>query len=354
MEEPHPTREEEHHVGHAKHLIAYLNDVGIAEERAEFFRQYAVQGTVMVVGVNEALLPMVYNMLCSWHAFDATAIFPNLVVWALHLGAVQPITELRDKLGASFGIYHMEQYNVSAAADRLELGSDDYYKAMKLRGVFWLSFLQTGLNLLFADADIVFFKDPIADLTSRRGYGSVGNIEGGPAEVDVVVSTDGRDFDEGPILRRGTGWATQLCAGLWWMRSNARTINLVKSMIKIMDDTDWLNDQDALNRALEDEADWVIAEHPFLSVGPRNNNTREANRTAGVNVRVLDQVRYVSGWLYMWHRQKYEERLQQGTWGRRTQAAIHVNYWRSDKTELMKQAGLWFVDDSGACMAHTR
>lgn len=334
----------------------HLHDVGDAEERAAFFRQYSVRGTVMVVGVNEPLVPMVNNMLCSWRAFDTGTSFPSLIVWAMHENALQPITQLRDRLGGNFGIYSTEQYNITAADDVLALGSENYYRAMKERGIVWLRLLQTGLNLLFADADFVFFRDPIAEVTSKGGYGHVRRLEDWPAEIDVVVSTDGRDFEEGPILRRGSGqwvgWAVDLCAGFWWMRSNARTISLMNKMIQLMAENDYLNDQHVLNMALEDRAGWVVAEPPFLPSKPENDETGEANRADGIALRVLDQVRYVSGWVYMRHRQKYEEQLQRGTLTHRRQSAVHMNYWDWDKTEVLKQVGLWFVDDNGTCVPH--
>eukprot|EP00884_Botryococcus_braunii_P019355 jgi/Botrbrau1/6102/Bobra.177_1s0039.1 len=251
---------------------------------------------------------------------------------------------MRRKLAAEFGVYYLEPY---PGASSMRPGSEGFKMAMRQgREKFWTLFFETGLDMLFSDADIVFFRDPLTSIVSNDGYGPAGKPLDGPEVVDLVLSTDLRKFRKGEIYEDGHWKEFEVCAGLFWVRNSAKTKEFFDKIFKYINEMgdDHRHDQGAINVVLEQARPWLIVEPPLLPWKPHDESP-----DGHLRVRVLDQTKFISGHVYRYYRQEYERNLQSNHLTGKTQHAIHINQWDLDKIGWLKQIGIWFATDDGFC-----
>jgi len=302
----------------------------------------SVDNTIVIVPVNSGMLMWVENLLCSLAktSFEAT----NIVFWTLDPD-VQVI--LSDR---GYSTYYDSSLYAVSTNENLHDDTRNFKKMMKERPKFFIDILSTGLDILFLDADTVFFQSPLKlpDPT-----------------VDAVFSSDSREFfnteNKDPfrdVWRRGSRFPP-VCNGIFWMKSNERTIKIWRDILDVFEAGLYL----AVYRALsfkDDQRgmDVLLNDGRARLAGPLPDGITEDmlqgrySSSPELDVRLLDQTSVVSGHLLKNRGEQYEMNLARLIEKGEGRISVHFNW---DPKELVKeegarQMGLWFLTDEGRCM----
>lgn len=302
----------------------------------------SIDNTIVIVPVNTGMLMWVDNLLCSLSktSFDAT----NIVFWTLDPD-VQVILNSR----GYFTYYDASLYAVSSN-ENLHDDTRYFKKMMRERPKFFIDILSAGLDILFLDADTVFFQSPLKIPDSA---------------VDAVFSSDNREFfnAEGKdpfqdVWRRGDRFPP-VCNGIFWMKSNDRTIQLWHDILDVFEAGFYL----AIYRALSFQDDQrgmdvLLNDGRARLVGPLpdgiDTTMLEGKYSSfpNLNVRLLDQTSVVSGHLIKNRKSQYDKNLARMIEEGEERIAVHFNWDPKEltKQEGAKQMGLWFLTEEGRCI----
>lgn len=305
------------------------------------FVNNAINNTLVIVPVNLAHMMWVENFLCSLSqtTFDAK----KIVFWALD-------SEVQDMLAVrGFTTYHDPSFYSVSTNENLHDDTKDFKRMMKERPKFFIDMLSTGHDLLFIDADTVFFGDPLAIRDP---------------DVDIVFSSDSREFFNKPhkdpfkdVWRKGSR-IPPVCNGIFWMKSNAKTIKIWQDMLDIFGAGPRLalykffvfkDDQRGMDVLLNDGRAKLVDPLP-RGITPEMLIGR-ADVNADVDVRLLDQTEVVSGHLLRNRKALFDQNLKELKAGGGKQLAIHFNWDPKDQTKEsgVKELGLWQLTDDGKC-----
>ena len=305
-----------------------------------------MNNTLVVVPVNLAHMVWVDSFLCS---LTQTALDPHKIVfWALD-SEVQRLLE-----GRGFTTYHDPSFYAVTTNENLHDDTKNFKRMMAERPKFFIDMLSTGFDLLFLDADTIFFGDP---LTIRD------------PNVDVVFSSDSREFfnklGKDPfkdVWRKGS-LIPPVCNGIFWMKSGPKTIKIWQDMLNVFNSGPRLalyrffvfkDDQRGMDVLLNDGRARLV--EPL----PRGITTDmlagRFSAYADLAVRILDQTEVVSGHLLRNRKTMYQQNLKELETGGGKRVAIHFNWDPMDQTKESgaKEMGLWQLTDDGRCMHDKR
>lgn len=294
-----------------------------------------------MVPVNLAHMMWVENFLCS---LSRTTFDPDKIVfWALD-------TEVRDVLEArGFTTYHDPSFYSVSTNENLYDDTRNFRRMMSERPKFFIDMLSTGHDLLFLDADTVFFDDPLAIRDPN---------------ADIVFSSDNREFFNKPrkdpfrdAWRKGNQ-IPPVCNGIFWMKSNAKTIKIWQDMLDMFETGIRLalyrllvfkDDQRGMDVLLNDGRARLVEPLP-RGITPAMLAGR-ASANADVDVRILDQTQVVSGHLLRNRKALFDQNLKELIAGGGNQLAVHFNWDPVDQTKEMgvKELGLWQLNENGKC-----
>ena len=305
------------------------------------FANNVIGNTLVVVPVNLAHMVWVENLLCS---LSQTSFDPQKIVfWALD-SEVQGLLEVR-----GFTTYHDPSFYSVTTDENLHNDTKHFKKMMRERPKLFIDMLSTGYDLLFLDADTVFFGNPLAIQDPN---------------VDIVFSSDSREFFNNPrkdpfkdIWRKGSR-IPPVCNGIFWMKSNAKTIKIWQDMLDVFESGPRLalyrffvfkDDQRGMDVLLNDGRAKLVEPLPG-GITPEMLTGR-AGANADVDVRLLDQTEVVSGHLLRNRKTLFEQNLKELKAGGGKQLAIHFNWNPKDQTKESgaREMGLWQLTDEGKC-----
>ena len=306
----------------------------------ESLRQYAINNTVIIVPVNKGMLIFAENMICSLKKINFSP--KEVVFWTLDEEVGRPLR--------SWGLNTFHDPSLFGVSEYVgfDYTSPQFGRMMTERPKFFINVLSVGLDLLFLDADIIFYDDPFTIVDQS---------------VDLTIGSDSRDFfgpDKNPFQDpRGKGdFMPPVCAGTFWMKSNEKTITLFQIMILVfkddpsvayLRDKGFSDDQRGLDVLLNDGRANLV--EPLPEGITMDMLDDKHSDKAELKVRILDQARVASGHLFLNEHDEYEEHL--ATLERKggKKLAIHLN-WNTvfkPKIEGAKEMNIWQLTDDGKC-----
>lgn len=222
------------------------------------------------------------------------------------------------------------------------------------RPKFFIDILATGLDILFLDADVVFFNRSPLEIADEN--------------VDVVFSSDSREFFTnsavGPFAdeRRRGEKMPPVCNGIFWMKSSPATLQLWQDTLDVFQDPIWRvfrdrfsdfgDDQRAMDVLLNGGRAGMV---PPLPEGVTEKMLQgrydEEWLVGGLKKRILDQVEVVSGHLLVNRRKEYLIGLERLGKKGGERLAAHFNWDIRDltKEEGVREVGMWWLDGEGRC-----
>ena len=314
---------------------------GIENATLSRLAKNAVGNTLVVVPVNMGMLIWADNLICSLAntSFDAK----QIIFWTLDTQA-QVVLEAR-----GYTTYHDPSLFAVSTPENVHRDTAYFKKMMMERPKFFIDVLSTGYDILFLDADTMFFQSPLSLID--------------PA-VDAVFSSDSREFfntaRRNPfrdIWRRGHRFPP-VCNGIFYMKSNEHTIKLWRDILDVFEAGPRLaiyrlisfkDDQRGMDCLLNDGRARLVEPLP----GGITEDMLEGRYTsdADLNVRLLDQAAVVSGHLLKNRKQQYEKNLAELKERGEERIALHFNWDPKEitKEEGVKKMDLWLLKDQGRC-----
>ena len=304
------------------------------------FLNQSMENTLFFVPVNSGMLHWADNLICSLRktTFDTT----KIIFWVLDLPA-KVVLE-----GKGYVTYHDPSLFAVSGNENYRGDTKAYKKMMLERPKFFIDILTTGYDILFVDADTIFFQSPllIRDL-----------------EVDGVFSTDNREFYQThdafrDVWRRGSR-VPPICNGIFWMKSSTNSIKIWQDMLDTFNDHGWWtaiwrsiyfqDDQRGMDMLLNDGRAELVEPLPS-GIKPDMLQGRYSQE-AELSIRLLDQTAVVNGHLLKNRRSEYEQNLVKLRWGGKDRVAVHLNWDTKQMTKEQgaKEMGFWLLDEEGHC-----
>lgn len=182
--------------------VGHEKDAEAVRRLRSLIQPLAKDNTILIVPSNLAFLPLALNLRCRLSSLGVQ----NILFWALDEQAESRLT--------SQGVPNFYDPTLTPEGNPNATWYRDggYQRMMHSRPRAWWRVLATGFDMLFVDADIVAFRGP------ESWFPRVGDVE---------VQLDGF---EGWKTMLNESLAPHLCAGLFWMRSGPRTLQLMESV----------------------------------------------------------------------------------------------------------------------------
>lgn len=318
---------------------------GFPEEDMRKFSSHAVNNTVMIVAVNTGMLHWAANLLCSLESTSLNA--SDIIFWALDENAKQVIES------RGLTAYHDPSLFATSTNENKQGNTASYNRMMKERPKFFMKVLSAGFDILMVDADTVWWQNPFSI------------VPGGHSSVDIVFSTDAREFyQEHDAFRddwRRGPYVPPICNGIFWMKSTAESVALWKDMLAVFEAPWYMalfqprgfqDDQRGMDVLLNDGRAQVVRPFPGGISEEQVPNAAPRSGVTALNVRLLDQTRVANGQLLMNRRSKYAQYLHALRVKGQERLAAHYNW---DTTVVTKEDGakelnLMFLDEHGVCL----
>lgn len=164
-------------------------------------------GTIILTAVNYGYREMLMNWVCNMRQLQIT----NYLVASLdeHVYKFAHAKELPTYYEST--LFNKGDIDVSLLAEAT-YGSDSFKLLTKMKSRVVLRFLQYGLNVIWTDCDIVYFKNPLIDLLNNY-HGS-----------DLVIQTNAPDNERSNDRRR-------INSGFYLVKSNERSVNAFNDIV---------------------------------------------------------------------------------------------------------------------------
>lgn len=312
----------------------------------ESLRQYAVNNTVIVVPINQQMLPFAENMVCSLRKINFDT--KHLVFWTL---GEEVGTTLRDQ---GLNTFHDPSLYGTTNFTGLSYTSDEFKHMMLERPKFFQRFLATGLDILFLDTDIIFYDNPFKLVDQS---------------VDLIIGSDSREFF-GPRGTVGDPFddptrlgdvVPPVCAGTFWMKSNKHTIKPFQIMQDVFEgdpsvihlrDKGLIDDQRGFDVLLNDGRARLVQPFPDGFTFDSQLVVDSDLESSKLDVRIYDQALVASGHLFRNRHEQYQEYLERLKRRGVEKVAIHLNWYTGDtpKIEGAKEMDIWQLGDNGQCI----
>ncbi|KAJ3208390.1 hypothetical protein HDU67_006774 [Dinochytrium kinnereticum] len=390
-------------IPHSPAIFHRTNASTITEERRWWKSRMDYRETAFITSANNATFPFIRNMVCSL-INSAPELLENLVVWALDETVVKRLLEFRkellagsfvDPLGRSegnmkrhhwkspLGIYFDADKTTTPNMTSGVVNTKTYYGIMDMRRDFYVHLLDDiGINYLFTDADVHYSANPFEDLNLPFGIPDDEKRSGIahqlPSSVedfyrdypDIIYSTDARKpyhYLADPY--EGGKRTPKICGGFFFARSNARTVQLYRTIRDAK-----INDQWGVDDLLNNHFPTVLVDPLPAGLEKRKLNPKSVEigkRVEGwswsdpIRIRVLSQAAYTNA-LPEWAKPgtrgpTYDELVKELRERGEREVLFHPNYWADkyapyfrihvftdNKTWIFEQLNMWKVQD-GRC-----
>ncbi|XP_038076419.1 UDP-D-xylose:L-fucose alpha-1,3-D-xylosyltransferase MGP4-like [Patiria miniata] len=269
------------------------SSVHLAETRLTFKPTFGPCARMVLTTTNAAYLEMAENMLTSIQLVR-TPSFPNVTVIAEDEQSYEYMTNLT-KFHQGLIVQKTKAGMTSSENLKVKTKEHQYQQFVKRRPRYVLEFLEKGYDVLFADADTFWRKNPFNDDDFKGDFD--------------IAAHDEVDRPKTPLF----------CAGFVYYRPTNNTISLVREWVKLLDTTDKNTlDQFVFNSLINRELD--------------------KNVTGGLKMKTLDPVKYPDGKLYYRVPGWRDEHINQTI-------VMHFNFLHEldSKVEKIKKLGWWLV-----------
>ena len=217
--------------------------------------------------------------------------------------------------------------NISTASNTSTEGLRDVWSKgfadiVILKPACVLTVLRLGIDVLWSDTDVFFFRDPfedvLKDISSRFTPGKI-SIRTEPPDFTIQAAGD---HDLHYPADEAEAFLNELCTGLFFARANDRTVEFflqVVHTLSLFSHDQTFGDQSATNIVLFEKR-WRYG-------------------ISNMTVAVLDPLLFPSGGIYF----RTNEHQRHGV----TPALVHNNYviGRNKKIARFKEHGLWLLED---------
>ena len=296
QEMPAPTAK--HAQDHQVRLRTYLNEIDNIKSRLkETLEKIKNTKTIVIMTCNFGQSELLINFVCSARArgFD------------LHNLLVFPTDKETHDLAEAMGLITFYEEKMMASIPKkasMLYGSPDFSAFMFAKVLCVQLVNELGYDLLFQDADIVWYKDPLGFFQNES-----------LPQFDMYFQDDGNRQDRFAPYSANTGF--------YFVRSNDITRNLFRQFLYTADlITAWNSHQAVLIH--------MMAEH---------------NSALGLTVKVYPkEMEEFPGGLHFHRQKEMMKRIMGGT----SKAYIFHMSWtenKIDKLKFFKQMGEWFVND---------
>ncbi|KAJ3206083.1 hypothetical protein HDU67_008407 [Dinochytrium kinnereticum] len=359
-------------------------ETSLTEERKWWRGRMDHRETAFITSANNATFPFIENLVCSLMSVSPD-LLERLVVWALDDEVANRLIDLQERiLAGSFGgknngwraplgVYFDVGKTGTKELTSGKTNSGLYFGIVDLRREFYVHLLDAiGINFVFTDADAHFSADPLEDLNLPFGVPNVEERTGvshkAPKNVsdfytdfpDLIYSTDARKpYHHLKDPFEGQKRIPKLCGGFFFARSNPRTVNMYRRILR-----DRLNDQWGVDDLLNNHLPAVLVD-PLPAGLTVRKGEMDVDSGDPIRVRVLSQTAYSNAmpqWIKPGTRgPDFEERVRElGERGEK-EVLFHPNYWLDEedpgnrififtdnKTWIFDELGMWKVKD-GRC-----
>ena len=254
---------------------------------------------IVVLAVNAGVLDLVLNFLCS--ARRANLDISSLLVFAADAGVVDVMSTL------GIATFHHEAFGTFPKNSARAYGDNVFTNMMWLKVVSVYFTLRSGWDVLFQDADVIWWTDPLAYFKNDEH------------QYDAYFQDDGARSARYSPFSANTGF--------YYLRSNPRTRMFMHDVFQSYNlISQWRSHQHALCM--------ILIEH---------------HSRFGLKVKILEQHPFAIGQLY--HRQK--PFMREIWYGTRQPYVFHWS-WTEGKVEKLKysrETGMWYLN--GECTDKT-
>lgn len=216
-------------------------------------------GTVLLTAVNYGYRGMLMNWVCNMRQLNIT----NFVIAALDENIYKFVYTRGLPTYYENTIFQQDNADASSLIAGAVYGTDAFKLLTKMKSRVVLRFLEYGVNVIWTDCDIIYFKNPILHIWEDYG------------ENDLVIQTNAPDNENANGKRR-------LNSGFYLAKSNARTIKGFKNVIKYASKSK-MSEQPCFY-------DVLCGKKGELSVGDD-----ECHYKDGMKIKLLDRHKYPNG-----------------------------------------------------------
>jgi len=211
--------------------------------------------TAVVMVANEGVIDLVMNLLCSCRAAQIDT--SNYVIFVGSESDVKVINGM-----GVHAIYNPSLGSMPKTA-AYNYGDGTFSRMMWLKVSAVYVANAAGYNVLFQDADLVWFKDPVPYMETLYGD-----------DTDILF------MDDGGRTPRFT--PLYVNSGFYWMKYNSRTVYLMEKMLKSVSEISTTHSHQA-----------TLIRHIV-----------ESHEIVGLEIKMVDQRLFPSGYMYH-HEKKY-------------------------------------------------
>jgi hypothetical protein len=288
----------------------------------------AVNNTIIIVPTNTAFARLAINFNCRMRNLGVT----NVLYWVLDASAATILREYH------FPIYDNPTFYSSKEEETYH--TENYIKMMSFRPKFWKMVVRTGFNMMFLDVDNVILRNPLEEL--------VGDVD---LEGQVDEFSFSRAIDKYNI--------PYLCGGVFFLKSNARTLKFLDRMEKALlsKTNDVVDDQEALNHVIQNRKySRMVNRFEILSDGSEIPYGGEADGPEDdrISVRFVPIEKYMNGHIWREEIRYHDEAIvlidkkTKDVIQQIEPAIVHLN-GLTERESYMKSFNWWQVRDDLSC-----
>ena len=287
-----------------------------------------VNKTVLVVYLNNNMRNLVGTLICS---LRRAAILDGVLFWALD-------TAIGCHLHKIGGLNVFAHHKYRSVMGGLHHSSAAFLKLTFSKFGMMELILKEGYNVMFMDADVVFWEDPrpflaayTADLVWQKEV--PGGSKRGPPEPNQTIWAHPCHFNPPNT-------------GVWYARSNSRTVGFMRAARALIQ-----------RRRREDRKkhDQDIVTTIILDANLTSSCLRPFNRPCltcagdAVTYEYLDPVLFPTYFAIRYYTPSWKKLLAKQH--REDPVLLHLNSkWGGPKSSVMKNYGLWLLDKRGKCI----
>lgn len=303
----HPPKHEKHTKKHWKMLETYLDSIdSIVEDLTPIVKKIAVNNAIVVMVANFGQSQLLINFACQ---AKGKGLDTSMV---LVFATDQETKDLAESVGLK--VYFDERNFGKMPKKAAQTYGDGAFTNMMLSKVICVHMASLlDVDLLFQDADVIWFKNPLTEYFQKK-------IVGTPLEkFDAYFQDDGsRSLRFAPYCAN---------SGFYFFRSNSRTKYFM---------TSFLMQSDLVLRSFSHQSAMIsiLAEHSSL---------------LGLTVKVLDPFEFPSGHIY--HRKRgrgnYGDFFKDFYQGKIDPYIFHMSWTKNKENKILfyRQMDQWYLQD---------
>ena len=296
---------EKHVKAHQQKLLTYLTEIdSIKANLREILKKISKQNTVVVLTCNQGQSELLMNFACSANArgFDLS----NLLVF--------PTDRETDELAKRMGLTTFYEEKLMASIPKKEAASygDSVFTSVMFAKVLCVQLVnELGYNILFQDADVVWYKNPLEYFHDKS-----------LPQFDMYFQ------DDGSRAERYAPYSAN--SGFYFVRSNDKTKHFFRQFIYSSDLIDAWNSHQQVMIAL-------LGEHSSVF---------------GLSVKIFSKELEEFPGGVQFHR--WKDTMKKLVKGESNAYIFHMSWTQNkdDKVEFFQQMGEWYLKDT--CRSNAR